>query len=96
MQVAGVCFASSGKSYHAAVTILKINLIIFLGFGVDRRRKSFGAIAPTNSTFPTARSHELTLDIALPAPCLPHVVGVQFVDILRIYVKFCNKIKNFA
>jgi hypothetical protein len=42
------------------------------------------------------RSHELTLDIALPAPCLPHVVGVQFVDILRIYVKFCNNIKNFA
>lgn len=44
MQVAGDCFASSQKYYHAAVTILKIKLIIFLGFGVDRSRKSFGAI----------------------------------------------------
>jgi len=41
MQVAGDCFASSKKYYHAAVTILKIKLIIFLGFGVDRSRKSF-------------------------------------------------------
>ncbi|MEZ2318026.1 MAG: hypothetical protein ACBR15_03355 [Microcoleus sp.] len=70
--------------------------MIFLGFWCRRSQKPFGAIAPTNSTSPTARSHELTLDIAFPAPCLPHVVGLQFVDILRIYVKFCNNIKNFA
>jgi hypothetical protein len=35
MQVAGVCFAISEKYYHALVTILKIKLIIFLGFGVE-------------------------------------------------------------
>lgn len=96
MQVAGECFANSEKSYHAAVTILKIKFNDFFGIWCRAIRKSFGEIAPTNSTFPTARSHELTLDIAFPAPSLPHVVGVQFVDILRIYVKFCNNIKNFA
>ena len=36
MQVAGVCFASSQKYYHGVVTILKINLMIFLGFGIYR------------------------------------------------------------
>lgn len=34
MQVAGECFANSEKYYHAAVTILKIKLIIFLAFGI--------------------------------------------------------------
>jgi hypothetical protein len=34
MQVAGECFANSKRSYHAAVTILKIKLMIFWEFGV--------------------------------------------------------------
>jgi hypothetical protein len=42
MQVAGVCFASSERYYHALVTILKIKLIIFLGFGVEGVRNLLG------------------------------------------------------
>jgi hypothetical protein len=42
MQVAGDCFASSQKYYHAAVTILKIKLMIFLGFCVDGLRNLLG------------------------------------------------------
>ncbi|WP_333145059.1 hypothetical protein [Microcoleus sp. B13-B6] len=37
MQVAGECFANSEKSYHAAVTILKIKLIIFFTLLVSRK-----------------------------------------------------------
>lgn len=42
MQVAGDCFASSQKYYHAAVTILKIKLIMFLDFGVGGLRNLLG------------------------------------------------------
>ena len=55
MQVAGECFANSEKSYHAAVTILKIQLMTFGEFGVDRPFVSFGAIDLTQSTSPVAR-----------------------------------------